>query len=885
MKKWISLLLTLCLAVCMVSTVAVSAAENTQTVSGQQPFRVLSASEMVAEMGTGWNLGNTFDGHTGLTPNETVWQNTVTTQALIKAIHDMGFNTIRIPITWGTMIQDDYSVDETWMSRVQDVVDYAINMGMYVIINMHHDGADNGYWFNLLLEDQTEMKAKYAGLWTTIAERFKDYDEHLIFESMNEVTGYGTSASLADDTALVCEYNQIFVDAVRATGSNNAERWLSVPGRYTNIEATTSDESGFHLPTDTVENRIFVAVHDYDWTFGMLENLNDTDWSYSNSTALQARFELMKEFTDADIPVILGEYGAINKLNETDRAYYAEMVNRICQQCGMVPVWWDQGWYDLTMEPDYSYTLVDRETCEIVYPEIVSAIMRGYYLAGEDDLSDVEYDTTVVSIPSIPAVDAVSMTVGEVTSVTLDVDKSAYNDVVLWKSSDESVATVCTDASDLENWTAFIHSTGIGTCVITGYTQSGSASVEIPVTVGAASGSTTIEVDSSLTLAYNTSWFLNATASGDGTLTYRSANPEVATVSKLGKVVAISEGSTQIIITATTGETAVVQVTVEGATTATEIQLALNVYYNDSTNNYYSNEYGEAITVTGDGTYTLSFDCETDLSDSAVSAGVSSLSNLTAIYIKDHMVTLGKQSKSQLESCDILYTKIVVDGVEFAVNMDSAKSALKASGIFDTNDPINSWDGSVIDEVTVDDHVLNFEGLENPTHIEVTFELSNLVFSEVEPTASEQATYIETTETAVSVRVGESVELSVASDSELVAFVAEDASVLAVPALASSSGVTATGLREGSTTVTAYTENGYYVNILVTVEAAEETEPTTAEEPEQTDATASATSETDSGSSSGLGAVQIALLVVGILAIGVAAFFITMKLSGGAKKE
>ena len=161
-----------------------------------------------------------------------------------------------------------------------------------------------------------------------------------------------------------------------------------------------------------------------------------------------------------------------------------------------------------------------------------------------------------------------------------------------------------------------------------------------------------------------------------------------------------------------------------------EIALALNVYYNDDITSYFSNESGNAIVVSEDGTYTLSFDCDKDLSQNAIASGVSSLSNLTAIYIKDDSVTKGTHKKSPLLSCDIVYDKIKIDGTDFEVMKKESKSALKASGILDTNDPINSWDGSVIEEVNVKNHVLNFTNIEEPKKIEITFTLSNLVFED-----------------------------------------------------------------------------------------------------------------------------------------------------------
>ncbi len=317
---------------------AAAAAENTQTISAQMPFRELTAAEMVAEMGNGWNLGNTMDGHTGFTPSETQWQDVETTQQLLKELHDMGFNTVRVPVTWGTMIDDanGYAIDEKWMSRVQDIVDYAINMNMYVIINIHHDGAEQTGWLRIGAEDLAPVKEKFEAVWRHIAERFKDYDEHLIFESMNEVTGPGSD--MAGDTAVINELNQIFVDTVRETGSNNALRWLSVPGRYTNIVNTTEPKWGFALPKDSVKDRLFVAVHYYDWQFGLLDTTQTTEFVDARVQALIPEFQRLKDtFTAKGIPVILGEYGAINKDNTAARAYHMEIVTRLCQQIGIVP--------------------------------------------------------------------------------------------------------------------------------------------------------------------------------------------------------------------------------------------------------------------------------------------------------------------------------------------------------------------------------------------------------------------------------------------------------------------------------------------------------------------------------------------------------------------
>ena len=883
-----------------------SAAENSQTVSSQMPFRELRADEMVREMGNGWNLGNTMDGHTGFTPSETLWQNVETTQGLMKTLHDIGFNTVRVPVTWGTMIDDEnnYQIDEAWMSRVQDIVDYCVNMNMYVIINVHHDGAEQAGWLHIAAEDLDPVKEKYAAVWQQIAERFKDYDEHVIFESMNEVTGEGTT--VAEDTAIICDFNQIFVDTVRATGSNNAYRWLSVPGRYTNIYNTTDPSAGFELPTDTVENRLFVAVHYYDWNFGLLENAQTNDFSDQKVAELSQDFQRLTDtFTSQNIPVILGEYGAINKNNTENRAYHMEVVTRMCQQSGVVPCYWDQGWYDLSMEPDYSFTLIDRATYAQVYPEIISAMMRGLFLSGPGDYSDIERSPVIKEITDLGSYKGTFLLhMGEVERIDLSdrVDKLAFNDVILWKSADETVATVNPDvATDV--WAAYIHAAGIGNTVITAYSQSGKAVLEIPVEVRAAvteNPCTGITVEqNAYTMTAGESLYLNAAmepADTDAFLTYRASDPSVVTVSKIGKLVAKGKGSAYIIITSSDGMTCVVPVTVEESEISKEISLALNVYFNDSAHNYYSNEYGSAISISEDGRYTLSFDCAQDLSSAAGEAGVTGLNDLTAIYIKDHSVTLGRAQKSPLVSCDIYYDSIKVDGVEFEVNMDGPKSALKASGILDTNDPINSWDGSVIEEVSVSNHVLNFTGVTNPQKVEVTFTISNLVFDEgAEMPEAVEAAAIEAAESSVSVSNGAPAAITAQiapADAGKVTFVSSDASVVSVSNQGKEDengavSMTVYAHGTGEAVITAYTTNGLTAEFTVSAEVFEEENipegdaqgMSEAQQPE--DVTGPTETESTSQNS---GIVSTILLILGALVLGAGSFFGALKLAGGKKK-
>lgn len=699
-------------------------------------FRELSVDEIVAEMGTGWNLGNTMDGHSGFTPNETLWQDDETTQELINAVHDLGFNTVRIPITWGTMINDeDFSINEKWMSRVEDIVDYCIYQDMYVIINIHHDGAEQSGWLRVATDDLDALYTKFEGVWTTIANRFKDYDEHLIFESMNEVTG-DTTTSVEYDTEVIMNLNQIFVNVVRSSGSNNEQRFLSVPGRYTNVEHMTNVKYGFELPKDTVENRIFAAVHYYDYSFGMEESMTKTEFDEAKVAAIEDAYEkLVTRFTSQGIPVIMGEYGAINKHNSAQRAYHNEVFNLLSKQSGVVPVYWDQGWYDSSMLPtDYSFTLVDRKTYETIDKEVTDGLMRGFFAEEHMDVSWLSVSPEVKEISAVSLSETeVSLTIGDTCKVDATFEPSGTNDVLLWKTTDANVATV---------YNGLIRGRGIGTTTITAFSQSGSVEKEITVTVvpleiasdAGAKGTSVITTDSDFyELMDGNCTFIKAESDGTAEgiyLTYRSKDTSVATVSKLGKIVAIGVGTTEIVITSSDGVEKTVSVTVTEEVVEQILYLALNVLYNDEAISYFGNETGEVIEVKGDGQYTVTFDCSTDLSSNGTNAGVTGLNNLTAIYIKDYAVTSGEIKTSNLSACDITYDKIVVDGQELTLTNTDTKSALKSSGIFDTNDPFNSWDGSAVAEAVVKSKVLNIDGFENPQTVSVTFTLSNMEFAE-----------------------------------------------------------------------------------------------------------------------------------------------------------
>ena len=294
----------------------------------------IGVDKIAEAMGAGWNVGNQLEANSGGKVNETVWGNPEITQELISAVADAGFTTVRVPVSYLDRIDDanGYQVDSAWLDRVEEVVQYCYNEGLYVIINIHGDGYNtvDGGWFLVNGEDQDMIREKYEAVWKQIAERFAKYDEHLIFESMNEeFDGTYDGDPNKEYYANLNQYNQIFVDTVRGTGEKNTHRWLLVPGWNTNIEYTVGDY-GFEMPTDEKcsagENRMMVSAHYYDpWDYCGTEDLKTILWGeygdnlievngfpkmnkakWGDESYLDDLFSRMQEkFVKNDIPVSL----------------------------------------------------------------------------------------------------------------------------------------------------------------------------------------------------------------------------------------------------------------------------------------------------------------------------------------------------------------------------------------------------------------------------------------------------------------------------------------------------------------------------------------------------------------------------------------------------
>ena len=367
-------------------------------------FQDLDQSQITEAMGAGWNLGNQLEASNGGTPSETAYGNPVISEDLIKAVKKAGFRSIRIPVSYLSKIgsEPDYTIDSAWLDRVQQVVDMCMDNDLYAIINMHGDGYTSvtGGWLYCGDDDsaQEQIKAKYKACWKQIATRFQSYDEHLIFESMNEEFDGSYGNPPAKAYANINAYNQIFVDTVRQTGGNNDKRWLLIPGWNTNINYT-ADNYGFQLPTDSyrsgdiaaAEQRIMISVHYYDpWDFCGTEDGSVTQWgdavtdsskkaSWGDESYLKSQFQkLQSAFVQKGYPVVIGEYGSIDKstddsVNAASRVEFAGKVCSYAKKDGLIPVYWDNG-----HNGHYGFGLFNRYNSQVTQQEIIDGIMEVY---------------------------------------------------------------------------------------------------------------------------------------------------------------------------------------------------------------------------------------------------------------------------------------------------------------------------------------------------------------------------------------------------------------------------------------------------------------------------------------------------------------------------
>lgn len=406
-------------------------------------MRDITTAEIVKEMGIGINLGNTFEscgdwinGST-VTAYETAWGSPVITQEMIQGIADEDFGVLRIPVAWSNMMDfdNDYQINSQYMERVKEVTDWAVDAGMYVIINIHWDGG----WWEKFPTEKDECMHRYTRMWQQICDGFAEYDDHVMFESLNEEGGWSSlwNQYNPSDTEnkqksydLLNEINQTFVDLVRSQDNNNAQRHLLIAGYVTDVDLTCDEM--FKMPNDPL-NRCAVSVHYYTpSSFAIAEE--GTTWTtpktvwgtLSDYSELNTQMEKLKtRFTDNGVPVIVGECACASRLNKADgecRRYNLACVAAMYDN-GLCPVIWD-----VTMGEDNDetiYSIYSRKLCKL----------------GDEKFKE--------GLEDIKTKQAVSITVGESfpkingTDDPVSLNAQASNNAHLtYKSNDNSIALV-----------------------------------------------------------------------------------------------------------------------------------------------------------------------------------------------------------------------------------------------------------------------------------------------------------------------------------------------------------------------------------------------------------------------------------------------------------
>ncbi len=332
------------------------------------------AVRFVDNLGSAWNLGNAFDASncswlSNELDYESAWCGAKTTKKLIKELKDMGFDTIRIPVSWHNHVDSSFKISTPWLDRVKEVVDWSLDEGLYVILNVHHD-VEKGYYYPTDAEYKTSEKF-LTSVWKQIAEKFKDYDERLIFETINEPRMAGTNyewwfqvnnppAEVKESVECINKLNQKALDTIRAAGGENKDRYILVPGYDTSVDGVTV--SGFKLPEDSVKNRIIVDFHLY---------------TKSTPTYQQVINKIYNNYVSKGIPAILSEYNldpGPNKYDDKSAKYLSDWV-AYARERGITCAIWDNN--------DVAYKLINRADAKWTQEEIAKAIVK----AGEPNNS------------------------------------------------------------------------------------------------------------------------------------------------------------------------------------------------------------------------------------------------------------------------------------------------------------------------------------------------------------------------------------------------------------------------------------------------------------------------------------------------------------------
>ncbi|WP_276167321.1 glycoside hydrolase family 5 protein [Zobellia alginiliquefaciens] len=330
-----------------------------------EDMQEITPKDFVMDMGAGWNLGNAMDTED---EDETAWGNPLTTKAMIDEIAKKGFKTLRLPVTWRFHMGSapDYVIEKEWLDKVEAIANFALDNDMYVILNIHHDEA----WIIPTYEKAPAVKEQLTKVWTQIANRFKSYNEYLIFETLNEPRHEDTpeewNGGTAEGRDAVNQFHQVSLDAIRATGGNNATRKIMV----STYAASTSQNAldAYTVPND--DENVLVSVHSYFPYLFALEGSDPTWGTEADKSELtQELNKIYEKFEKEGRAVVMGEWGSTFSDNPEDRLAHAEFYANGCVERGICPVWWDNGNLD-------EFAIFNRNTLEWNYPEIADAIVK-----------------------------------------------------------------------------------------------------------------------------------------------------------------------------------------------------------------------------------------------------------------------------------------------------------------------------------------------------------------------------------------------------------------------------------------------------------------------------------------------------------------------------
>ena len=337
-------------------------------------------AEIVKSMKVGWNMGNSLEAMgevNTIEDYETSWGNPRITREMVRCIKAAGLRTIRIPVTWEGKFADcpEYLIDKRWMARVKEVVDYAIEEDLFVIINVHHEDG----WLRLgNSEEEALAKVILKKLWQQIATVFVDYDNHLIFETMNETRMIGTkyewNAATEEARNVINELNAAAIEGIRSSGGYNSLRPIGIKpvGARYSYEAVNA----LTIPKD--DNMIFISVHAYvPYFFCMLPD-ETAFWGNTEEQAeiLKVMNDLEKVKKDKGVPIVISEFGTINKDNDEVRAKYTSFFVSEAKKRGIVCILWDNNIDSKERDNNlYSYAIFDRERCEWRHPAVLNALI------------------------------------------------------------------------------------------------------------------------------------------------------------------------------------------------------------------------------------------------------------------------------------------------------------------------------------------------------------------------------------------------------------------------------------------------------------------------------------------------------------------------------